>query len=191
MVPRWSKAPSLFFLSLPFFSVHHDLTEKRVIFSRINHVLGSGNGTTVANSGEISCHRDAKRPLLSSKGSSLIYIPLCLEFGRNANRYEEREIDLFSFRSDATLDTTTKTKILRIRSRCLEENLKRTVVRVAIPSSMMGPIHFERFSEIEKNYQSHGESPFDFFSLFISSFFYSVKYLNCKEVSERYGLGER
>lgn len=135
MVPRWSKAPSLFFLSLPFFSVHHDLTEKRVIFSRINHVLGSGNGTTVANSGEISCHRDAKRPLLSSKGSSLIYIPLCLEFGRNANRYEEREIDLSSFRSDATLDTTTKTKILRIRSRCLEKNLKRTVVRVAIPSS--------------------------------------------------------
>lgn len=35
VVRRWSKAP-LFFLSLLFFSVHHDLTEKRVIFSLAN-----------------------------------------------------------------------------------------------------------------------------------------------------------
>lgn len=75
----------------------------------------------------------------------LAYLYPSLPRIRIANRYEEREIDLSSFRSDATLDTTTKTKILRIRSRCLEENLKRTVVRVAIPTSTMGPIHFERF----------------------------------------------
>lgn len=106
----WSAdGPRLPFSFSPFYFSPYTTTLRRsasFFRSRINHVLGSGNGTTVANSGEISCHRDAKRPLLSSKGSSLIYIPLCLEFGprRNANRYGKRKIDLSSwemFRNDA------------------------------------------------------------------------------------------
>lgn len=97
VVRRWSKAP-LFFLSLLFFSVHHDLTEKRVIFSLANKPRARfwQRNNCCQLGRDIVCHRDA--PLLSSKGSSLIYIPLCLEFGprRNANRYGKRKIDLSS-----------------------------------------------------------------------------------------------
>ena len=78
--------------SLPFSSIFlrtpRPYGEARHFFrSRINHVLGSGNGTTVANSGEISCHRDAKRALLSFPRDSRLFISL---FASNSDRYVTR-----------------------------------------------------------------------------------------------------
>lgn len=55
----WSAdGPRLPFSFSPFYFSPYTTTLRRsasFFRSRINHVLGSGNGTTVANSGEISC----------------------------------------------------------------------------------------------------------------------------------------